>query len=127
MSKQNEYRSMLLQFLAANQPCTAAKMYTELNISPIECRAALHQLRKRKPQRVYIQGWARTTDGGHLYIRPLYALGASPDAPRSVRPLTLTEYQARARMNRENGTGRKKDKFVAEVYVNKAAELLNEE
>jgi len=51
-----------------------------------------------KPKQIYIIRWVRDDQGGelHTYPRPVYAIGAKPDAPKPP-PLTNAERSARRR------------------------------
>lgn len=50
----------------------------------------------KRAGRVFVAGWRRDEDGGRLYPRALWALGAGPDKARPPR-LTATQYNARYR------------------------------
>ena len=79
--------NQILDMLKANGPMTRAELYRGLEygvtISTVLSRMSKQQ--KRFPKRIYICGWTRDDEFDRCYLRPIYALGDLPDAPKPKR------------------------------------------
>lgn len=90
MSKYGIHILRILDALEHVGPMTTAELVLEVGASRATISRALTRLcapslRPKGPRRVRIADWRDDSEGTRRYMRPVYALGRSPDAPRPDR------------------------------------------
>jgi hypothetical protein len=79
-------------YLLQDKHLTKVEICSKLDLSHDNTSAVLTRLKRSK--RIYISDWTRFTLGKRLYLRPIYTLGAKPDAKK---PPAFTNKERSAR------------------------------
>ena len=90
-----------LELLKDIGPMTAADIALHLGVSRYLVHAAMSRMRDpnvKGGKRVYVQRWTHTADKGRTYPRPVYAIGARPDAPKPKRDVSAVRRKSATRV-----------------------------
>lgn len=100
-SPQSQPQSMRQKILhsLSDGPLTMREIADQIGSDIDSVRCAIGSLRNRNPRILHIHSYRRDTDGGRLYPRAVWALGAGKDAKRPPK-LTSSEYNKRAKTKR---------------------------